>query len=83
MDLGKLLEKLMANPPLLKRIGWATLALVVVIDFFLPRPYFHFFWDNIPGFSAIYGFFSCILIIVVSKALGKLWLSRPEDYYDD
>jgi hypothetical protein len=83
MDLGKLLENLMSNPPLLKRIGWATLALVVVIDFFLPRPYLHFFWDSIPGFSAVYGLFSCILIIVVSKALGKLWLSKPEDYYDD
>lgn len=83
MDLGKLLENMMANPVLLRRIAWVTLALLVVIDLFLPRPYLHFFWDRIPGFSAVYGFVSCILIIVVSKALGKLWLSKPEDYYDD
>ena len=25
---------------------------------------------------------SCVLIIVVSKLLGKLWLMRSEDYYD-
>lgn len=83
MDLGKRLEDLLAKPALLKRLAWATLALVVVIDFFLPRPYLHFFWDSIPGFSAAYGLVSCILIIVVSKALGKLWLAKPEDYYDD
>jgi len=83
MDLGKILENMMAKPALLKRIGWVTLASLVVIDFFLPRPYLHFFWDSLPGFSAVYGFVSCILIIVVSKALGKLWLLKPEDYYDD
>lgn len=83
MDLGKMLENLMAQEVLLKRIAYVLLALTVVIDFFLPRPYLHFVWDKIPGFSAVYGFISCILIIVVSKALGKLWLSKPEDYYDD
>lgn len=83
MDLGKILENVMAKPALLKRIGLVTLALLVVIDFFLPRPYLHFVWDSLPGFSAVYGFVSCILIIVVSKALGKLWLLKPEDYYDD
>lgn len=83
MDLGKVLENIMAKPALLKRIGLVTLALLVVIDFFLPRPYLHFVWDSFPGFSAVYGFVSCILIIVVSKALGKLWLLKPEDYYDD
>jgi hypothetical protein len=56
---------------------------VVVIDFFLPRDHPHFFWDLIPGFNAVFGFISCILIIVISKALGHYWLARSEDYYDD
>jgi hypothetical protein len=83
MDIGKLLERLMADRKRLHRIGYASLALVVVIDFFLPRDHPHFFWDLIPGFSAVFGFISCILIIVVSKALGHYWLARSEDYYDD
>jgi len=42
-----------------------------------------FFWDDIPGFSAVYGFVSCVLIVVISKALGHYWLERSEDYYND
>lgn len=83
MDLGKVLENMMSNTRRLKQIAYGALALTVVIDFFIPRDHPHFFWDNIPGFSAVYGFVSCVLIIVVSKALGKLWLAKPEDYYDD
>ncbi len=41
-----------------------------------------FLWQEIPGFSAIYGFIGCILIIVVSKALGHHWLQKGEDYYE-
>lgn len=83
MDLGKLLARLVANTKTLKRVAWAILALVVVIDFFLPRHHPHFFWDLIPGFSAVFGFIACVLIIVVSKAFGHYWVARSEDYYDD
>jgi len=40
----------------------------------------HFWWDEIPGFNAIYGFFSCIILILVGKALGH-WLKKEEGYY--
>jgi hypothetical protein len=83
MDIGKILENLVNNAKTLKRIGFAVLALLVVIDFFLPRHHSEFFWDDIPGFSALYGLLSFILIVVVSKALGQYWLGRPEDYYND
>lgn len=42
----------------------------------------HFWFENLPAFGTIYGFISCILIIVVSKFLGKKWLMKKEDYYD-
>lgn len=83
MELGKILENMVNNTKTLERIAYVILALTVVLDLFIPRDYVHFFWDDIPGFSAVYGFISCILIIIVSKALGHYWLSRPEDYYDD
>jgi len=41
-----------------------------------------FIWEEVPGFSAIYGFIGCILLIVVSKALGHHWLQKEEDYYE-
>ena len=48
--------------------------------FHLGHPYFWF--ERLPGFSSLYGFFSCVVIIFVSKLLGRLLISRKEDYYD-
>ena len=42
----------------------------------------HFAFEDWPVFGSIYGFFSCAAIILVSKLLGKLWLMRPENYYE-
>ena len=42
----------------------------------------HFWWEEIPVFSAVYGFVGCVIIIVVSKALGHHWLQKEEDYYE-
>jgi hypothetical protein len=46
------------------------------------HPHVHFWWEEIPVFSAIYGFIGCIIIIIASKALGHHWLQREEDYYE-
>ena len=38
---------------------------------------------GLPGWSAVYGFGSCVLLIFVSKFLGHQGgLMRREDYYD-
>jgi hypothetical protein len=43
----------------------------------------HDFWfDRVPAFGSLYGFVSCLTIIIVSKVLGKVWLMRRETYYD-
>lgn len=83
MDIGKALESLMNNSTTLKRVAYVILALTVLIDFVISRHHSYFPWDDIPGFSAVYGFVSCVLIVVVSKALGHFWLERSEDYYND
>lgn len=53
----------------------------LLVQFFTP---FHadFMWQEIPGFSAIYGFSGCVIIIVASKTLGHYWLQKEEDYYE-
>jgi len=65
--------------------AWLLLAVlaaeIAVTHFFhLGHPYFKF--ERLPGFGSLYGFFSCVVIIFVSKLLGKLFISRKEDYYD-
>jgi hypothetical protein len=62
-------------------IGLLNLGTLALMYFGPEHPHPHA-WDKIPLFYAGFGFVSCILIIVVSKFLGKAFLQRPEDYYD-
>lgn len=69
----------------MRRIFHVCLVVLVLLDvitsiFISKHP--HFIWEKIPGFSAVYGFIACALIIIVSKALGKWGLMKPENYYD-
>ena len=69
------------------RVGRQRLLIVVLIlvfaaDFFVER-HGVYFWENIPGWSAAFGFVSCVAIIFVSKFIGhKGRIMRDEDYYD-
>ena len=80
MNLIDIIEKLRTKT--VKKLAYGILVLLVVADFIIPRHEIHFFGDKIPGFWSLYGFISCVLIIVVSKWLGQHWLVRDEDYYD-
>jgi len=39
-------------------------------------------YSRFPGYGALIGLLGCIVIVVVSKWLGR-FLSRPEDLYPD
>ena len=38
--------------------------------------------SSLPGYWAALGFLAFLIIVGVSKLLGDLLISRPEDYYD-
>ena len=80
MNLIDIIEKLRTKT--VKKFAYGILVLLVAADFIIPRHEIHFFGDTIPGFWSLYGFISCVLIIVVSKWLGQHWLVRDDDYYD-
>ena len=80
MNLIDIIEKLRTKT--VKKFAYGILVFLVAADFIIPRHEIHFFGDKIPGFWSLYGFISCVLIIVVSKWLGHHWLVRDEDYYD-
>ena len=65
-----------------KKIAYGILVLLVMVDFIIPRHEIHFFGDKIPGFWSLFGFSACVVIIIVSKWLGKNGLMKDEDYYD-
>lgn len=67
---------------ILKNLFIISLVLFLIISLFVHTEHAIFWWEEIPGFYAIYGFIGCVLIVIVSKALGSYWLQKPEDYYD-
>jgi hypothetical protein len=66
-----------------RRLLHLVLALIVIADILVPREHAEYLWERLPGWSAVYGFGSCVLLIFVSKFLGHQGgLMRCEDYYD-
>ena len=66
-------------------ILYGCLFLSIITGFFVHfylHPHIHFFWEALPVFSALFGFIGCIVIIIGSKALGRHWLQKKEDYYE-
>lgn len=63
------------------RKGFYISFALVGFDFLVPRHHIFFVWDRIPGFMALYGLFSSIIIIFLFKTLGHLFLMKKEDYY--
>ena len=61
-----------------------ALILSVVADLVLQMGDGHgdFPWSRVLGFFAVFGFISCVAIVIISKFLGHHWLQWDEDYYD-
>ncbi len=71
----------------MKTWHWIILAVItiasIVLQLWGPQSAHPHAWDRIPGFYALFGFGACVVIIFVSKTLGKVWLEKREDYYDE
>ena len=69
-----------------RHVDWVIRALIavsvlsVLADFFYHKHAEYHFREWI-GFDAVYGFVSCVLLVLAAKQLRKI-LMRPEDYYD-
>ncbi|WP_457590294.1 hypothetical protein [Geoglobus sp.] len=62
---------------------YAIAAVLIAADvayYFIAHPEHHFSWE-VPAFSAVYGFVMCIVLVVVSKFIGR-FIMRDEGYYD-
>jgi asparagine N-glycosylation enzyme membrane subunit Stt3 len=67
---------------------WWIIALAVLTILSLAAGFFSsgepgHWWNNVPGFFILFGLAGCILLILFSKKIGKLFLLKDEDYYDD
>jgi hypothetical protein len=60
----------------------ASVAAEIVLPLVLDGEHGHFAFESFPGWGSLYGFLSCVAIILVSKLIGKAGLVRREDYYE-
>ena len=81
MNLLKIIEAFRTKT--MKRIAYAILILIIVIDYFIPRHEIHFIGDQIPGFWSLFGFVACVMIILISKGIGHLGIMQDENYYNE
>jgi hypothetical protein len=70
----------------MKRWFYASLVLLALTEIAWPlifnAGHAHFWFEDIPAWGSTFGLVACVAIIIASKLLGKLWLTRPENYYD-
>ncbi|MEK6795156.1 MAG: hypothetical protein AABZ39_10285 [Spirochaetota bacterium] len=63
-------------------VSVVLLAALVGLSTLVDRTHTHADIEKLPAFWAIFGLVSCLVIIVVSKLLGIIGVSKREDYYD-
>jgi len=71
------------EPRNVDRIFWSLVGLCVLLaafDLVYPQ-HGHFFWENWVGFYGVYGFLSCIGLVLLAKLL-RMVLKRDESYYE-
>jgi hypothetical protein len=70
----------------MKRSFYLGLGLIALVEIAAPYALHtepgHFWFEDLPAWGSLYGLVACVAIIVISKVLGKVWLARPEHYYD-
>ena len=78
------MNKLRTYPKkLLWRLYFLVLLASLVLDFvwlYAHAFHYHFSFQNLPQFFAIFGLFGCMLLILIAKAMG-FFIVVDEDYY--
>ncbi|SMF09722.1 hypothetical protein SAMN02745866_00722 [Alteromonadaceae bacterium Bs31] len=77
-------EHFLTRPSTIRGLWWGfsiVLALTVAAQLFIyVKGYFTV--DGWFGFGAVFGFFSCVLMVLFAKVLGAV-LKRPRQYYEE
>lgn len=63
------------------RILYISCIVLVVLDFIIHRHISHS-WENIWAFYPLYGFVSCVILVLIASWI-RPFLIRGEDYYND
>jgi protein-S-isoprenylcysteine O-methyltransferase Ste14 len=64
-------------------VFYVLIVLLFVADFFIPKEHALLPGESLPGFYVVFGFIATLLIIIVSKTLGNLFITKKENFYND
>ena len=59
---------------------WVVCILLAALDLFYDN-HGHYDFEELPGFSAVFGFVACVGLVLASKGLRRI-VMRDEDFYD-
>jgi ABC-type transport system involved in cytochrome c biogenesis permease component len=59
------------------------LALVLALGFVFQPDQAESSLEKLPFFEAAFGFAGCLLLLLVAKVVGHIFLQKREDYYDE
>lgn len=80
----RLIEYLTENPTILRYALYLFAIIIAIWSATVDTSHAHTWAEKfIPGFWSIFGFVSCVVLILVTGWLARAGLSREEDYYDD
>ena len=66
------------------RLYYIVLVTSLILDFFWLYKHlfhYHFSFQYLPQFFALFGLFGCILLVLIAKAMG-IFIVVDEDYYE-
>lgn len=66
-----------------RRVMFAVLGLLVVLNIFVANHHPHFVIDRVPGFWPVFGFLVGVVMVFFVKKIVQPLIKRPEDYYAD
>lgn len=70
---------------IVKKIFYVSLVVFALLELVvkaLHLAHTHFPLEDIPAFGSIFGFVTCVVLILFAKFIGHIWLMKKEDYYD-
>lgn len=71
---------------ILKKLFIIGVIAVALLEFAIVRilhlGHGYFWFEDLPAFGSLYGFVSCILIIITAKFVLNRIITKREDYYD-
>jgi hypothetical protein len=59
-------------------LALALVALIALEALAIPHEDPYFAWHRVPGYAAVIGFVAALLLVRLTKSLGKWFLQRPE-----